>query len=93
MGYEADKSTPKVINRDFPKNEFFPLWHPVLPPVRVASAAKQTSIIILLLNIDKTYIQALPSFSDAIELIVATSLFVSKNDSSGTVLAISGNSC
>ena len=34
-------------NRDFPKNEFFPLWHPVLPPVRAASAAKQTSLVIL----------------------------------------------
>ena len=47
MGYQVDKSAPKVINRDFSKNEFFPLWHPVLPTLSVFCAAKSTSVIIL----------------------------------------------
>ena len=42
MGYQVDKSAPKVINRDFSKNEFFL----ILPIVRAACAAKSTSVII-----------------------------------------------
>ena len=46
MGYQVDKSAPKVINRDFSKNEFFPILLPVLPTVRAPCAAKSTSVII-----------------------------------------------
>ena len=46
MGYQVDESAPKVINRDFSKNEFFPPWHPVLPTVSAPCAAKSTPMII-----------------------------------------------
>ena len=47
MGYQIDKSAPKMITRNFWKNDFFTLWHAVLPTVSATSGPKWTILLIL----------------------------------------------
>ena len=46
MGYQVDKSAPKVINRDFSKKCVFPLWQPVLPTLSAPCATISAPMII-----------------------------------------------